>query len=357
MKNNICLIASFVSAITTVYTNSSFINPVIGTTEGSFLSIAELRGYYILDCAKTMSLFNKDSEEYKHLFDSIYSTLTKYDIHEISIDVSDETKRTACSYLVANPSFNDISLLSLLVTKFKSNFLLLDDSGKSALEYAFCTGSLEALCYLLQAKKTLKSESIYDNEISESKFIENIVLHDTERIIVILENNTNFLQNYKIMNRLIDHYKDCDDEKIEKEFPNIAKAYFSNNDVYETRDSNILSILYDISLKLASSINFKKIADILFSYAGSINQQNDKKETPAHIFVKNAALMSGHFFEILAVFQKHGADFTNIKDVAKKTVYDYIVNQALGFLFKEEGVKEVSKLVLYYYLKSHGIIF
>lgn len=199
----------------------------------------------------------------------------------------------------------------------------------------------------------------YEDETQEFKYLEHFPVEDTERVIVAFENSRNIFHNYKLMYRVIEYYKDCDDALIEMEFEKIVKAYFSsvNSPMQEMRDFNVLNIVYDMALKLASSINFKKMADILFSYAGSINEQNEQGETPAHIFVKNAVLMSAHFFEILAVFQKHGANFTNIKDIAQKTVYDYVVDQVTGFLFTEEGLKEVSKVAIYYYLKAHGFVF
>lgn len=185
-------------------------------------------------------------------------------------------------------------------------------------------------------------------------------LAETETVIAVLKSTTSPIHNYRMMHQIIDYYGYSDDTSANRaEFEKIIQVYFDSHALPDTatRDMYIFSIVYDVAAKIASNISFKMVADIIFKYANSLNQQNSQGETPAHVFVKNSVLCSAHFFEILHMFNQHGANFTDIKDYAQKTVYDYIIDKAAGYLFSEQGVKDISVLIIKEYLKSHGFIF
>lgn len=186
-------------------------------------------------------------------------------------------------------------------------------------------------------------------------------LAQTETVVAVLKSRASSpIQNYRMMGQIIDYYASCGDTCANRaEFEKIVETYFSFHDSPDIalRDMYIFNIVYDVAVKIASSINFKMVADVIFKYADSLNQQNGQGETPAHVFVKNAALGSAHFFEVLHMFKQHGANFTDIKDYAQKTVYDYIIDKAAGYLFSEKGVKDVTVSLVKEYLKKHGFNF
>lgn len=190
------------------------------------------------------------------------------------------------------------------------------------------------------------------------RFLHDLHIDQTDKVIEALVNNSSALNNYKIIQSVMEHYKDYEDTpQTRAEFESIVQAYFSSSVVIESRDFYLFNLIYDMALKLAYSINFKMMADIMFKYAGSLNQQNQYGETPAHVFVKNAALSAGHFFEVLHLFQQHGANFTEIKDFAQKSVYDYIIERTVEYLMGDGFAKEMTIFLVKEYLKSQGFNF
>ena len=195
----------------------------------------------------------------------------------------------------------------------------------------------------------------WEYELKNRRGMEEIDLANTESIIVILMHNSSALDNYKILQMVMDYYKNYPDTpEMRVNFERIVAAYFFSSTEVEARDFYLFNLVYDVALKLAYSINFKAIADVMFKYVGSLNQQNQYGETPAHVFVKNAALAAGHFFEVLHLFQEHGANFTEIKDFAQKSVYDYMIERSVGYMMREGVAKDITIFVVREYLKSQG---
>ncbi len=201
-------------------------------------------------------------------------------------------------------------------------------------------------------------QHFYQPDAYVERFVDDISLDHTEEVIAVLTNNSSALSNYKIMQSVMEYYKDYEDTpEMRTKFESIVQAYFSSPVVVESRDFYLFNLVYDMALKLAYSINFKMMADIMFKYAGSLNQQNQHGETPAHVFVKNAALAAGHFFEVLHLFQQHGANFTEIRDFAQKSVYDYMIERVVGYMMGEGCVKEITMFLVREYLNSQGFCF
>lgn len=192
-------------------------------------------------------------------------------------------------------------------------------------------------------------------EFKNTRFADNLDVADTDAVIAALVNNTSALDNYKIVQVVMEYYKNHPDTpEMRSAFERIIATYFSLASEVEARDFYLFNLIYDMALKLAHSINFKAMADIMFKYAGSLNQQNQHGETPAHVFVKNAALAAGHFFEVLHLFLNHGANFTEIRDFAKKSVYDYMIERTVGYMMGDGFAKEITLFIVREYLKSQG---
>lgn len=198
----------------------------------------------------------------------------------------------------------------------------------------------------------------WEYQVGSRRFVDDLDLENTDKVVEVLMNNSSALHNYKILQEVMEYYKDHPDTPtMRANFERIVQAYFSCPTVAESRDFYLFNLVYDMALKIAYSINFKAMAEIMFRYAGSLNQQNQHGETPAHVFVKNAALAAGHFFEVLHVFQQHGANFTEIKDFARKSVYDYMIERTVGYMMGEGLGKEVTIFLVKEYLKSQGFDF
>ncbi len=220
-------------------------------------------------------------------------------------------------------------------------------------------GMLIGAFYNLCAEPDLYLLEHFSQPLNQSeRFLDDISFGKTEEVIAALTDNPSALHNYKIMQGVMDYYKDRKETpEMRADFEKIVQAYFSSPVVIEARDFYLFNLVYDMALKLAYSINFKMMADVMFKYAESLNTQNQHGETPAHIFVKNAALSAGHFFEILHLFQQHGANFTEIKDFAQKSVYDYIVERVVGYMIKDGCIKEITVFFVKEYLNNQGFYF